>query len=282
MPGEVYFASVWFQPNSYFGTVTTACSSELYNTCSPFGPVSVPVNNYSGHQIPKSGNAYAGFSLFNTGAISSREYIETSLSSTLHVGKTYCVQFFVSLADTSKYAISNIAAYFSTDSLLYNSSTYANIPVAPQIWNDTNDIITDKNNWSLISGQFIASGGEHFMTIGNFRDNTSTTSQNVGGSYSGAYYFFDDISVVCCDCDTVVPATELIIPTLLSSNDMFEIKGLPVNSTLFLFNSIGQFVFNTSNYDNKLNLINFSAGVYYYYLKLPNSSIYKGKFCIIK
>ncbi len=216
--GQIYFAQPWFQPNYYFGTVTTACSSELYHTCAPFGQVSVPVNNTSGHQSPKSGNGYAGFVLRNQGAITSLEYIETSLVSKLLKGKTYCVEFYVSLSDTSIYAISHIGAFFSNDSLLYNSSTYSNIPVVPQVENSSSIVITDKNNWTLISGQFIAIGGEDYMTIGNFRDNASTTTQNVGGFYPYAYYYFDDVSVVCCDCDTAV-IINIIIPNVFTPNN---------------------------------------------------------------
>lgn len=217
-PGQVYFATPWFQPNTFFGTVTTACSSELYHICSPFGPVSVPVNNYSGHQAPRTGSGYAGFGLRNSGAITSVEYIETSLSSSLLQGKTYCIEFYVSLADSTSYAISNFGVYFSNDSLLYNSSIYSNIPVIPQIENPSSNVVIDKDNWILISGQFIAAGGEKFMTIGNFRDNASTPFTNVGGAYLLAYYYFDDISVICCDCDTAV-LTNILIPNVFTPNN---------------------------------------------------------------
>ena len=283
LPGQVYFASPWFQPNMIGGSVTIASSSDLYNQCASFGFTSVPTNTYvGGFQNARTGVGYCGIGLKNPSAITSREYIETTLSSKLLKGKTYCVEFYVSLADTSLYAISDIGIFFSNDSLLYNSAVGTNIPVLPQIENINTNIIIDTMNWVLISGQFIASGGENFITIGNFRDNLSTTTQTVSGVFPYAYYYFDDISVICCDCDTLIPQPELMIPTLIGGSQNFEIKGLPVSSTLYLFNSLGQTVYYNSAYNNAFNTINLSSGIYYYYLKLSNGDLYKGKLCVIK
>lgn len=234
-PGQIYYASPWFQPNYYFGTVTTASSSDLYNQCASFGQTSVPTNSYvGGYQTPRTGLGYCGIGLKNSGAITSREYIETSLVSPLIQGKTYCVDFFVSLADTCQYAISNIGIHFSNDSLLYSSALGSNLTVSPQIENINTNIITDTTDWVLVSGQFIAAGGEKFITIGNFRDNASTTTQTVSGIFPYAYYYFDDISVICCDCDTIIPSN-ISIPNIFTPNndnvnDVFKITSSGLES----------------------------------------------------
>jgi gliding motility-associated-like protein len=274
--GQLYYATPWFQPNYYFGTVTTACSSEIYNTCGSFGYVSVPSNNTSGHQIPRTGEGYAGFGLRNDGAITSIEYMEVSLLSSLLAGKTYCINFYVSLSDTSLYAVSNIGAFFSNDSLLYNSPTYSNIPVIPQIENPSTNIISDKDNWTLISGQFIATGGERYMTIGNFKDNASTPIQIVSGYYPYAYYYFDDISVVCCDCDTTI-ITNINIPNVFTpnndnTNDVFKITSINISSlNCKIYNRWGIIVGELKNVNDTWDGRNTSGvectdGVYYYVL----------------
>ena len=283
--GQVYFATPWFQPNYYFGTVTSACSSDLYNECAPYGPTSVPKNNsLGGYQPPKSGAGYCGFEVKNPGATTSREYIETSLDSSLIAGKTYCVEFYVALCDTVKYAISNIGAYFSVDSLLYSSAAGTNLPVSPQVENPITNMLSDTANWMLISGQFIASGGERFMTVGNFRDNASTNQLNVGGSFGYSMYYFDDFSVKCCNCSSSVPTISpiaIVIPSLFNSNESFEIKSLPVNSKLYIYNSLGQLLYKSESYKNEYRLSNLPTGIYYYNLVLRDGTIYKGKFSVV-
>ena len=71
-------------------------------------------------------------------------------------------------------------------------------------------------------------------------------------------------------------------PTLIGSNELFEIKVLPANSTLIIFNTLGQVVYNNSSYDNKFTMANLSSGIYYYYLKFADENIYKGKLCVVK
>jgi len=207
---QIYFAPPWFQP-AYFigGNTTSGSSTDLFNSCAPINSltgISVPINAL-GYQLARTGIGYAGFwssiSTFNE-----REYIEVPLSYTLVTNRTYCVEFYVSLASVSQHAISNIGAYFSNDSLLTLSSSIDTI--VPQIENLLGNIITDTANWVLVSGSFTATGGEKFMTIGNFHNPANTNSQaNPGGIYDGAYYYLDDISVVDCTGDGVEEITDI-------------------------------------------------------------------------
>ncbi|MCY7408735.1 MAG: tail fiber domain-containing protein, partial [Chitinophagales bacterium] len=113
-----------------------------------------------------------GLWVFTTGGIGTREYIEQELSNPLDSGILYSVSFYVSRAEYSRYASDRIGVYFSKDSI--TSTTYLNLPVIPQVENQSGNILTDTLNWTLISNQFIAEGGEKFITIGNFRDETQT------------------------------------------------------------------------------------------------------------
>ena len=153
----------------------------------------------------------------------------------------------------------------------------------PQINNDPiANPLTNKIGWSKIAGNFIANGTENYITIGNFLDDASTDTTHVyGGSFPDGYYYIDDVSVICTDCPAIV-SEELMIPTLLGSNEIFEIKVLPANSTLIIFNTLGQVVYNNSSYDNKFTMANLSSGIYYYYLKFADENIYKGKLCVVK
>ena len=196
---QIYLASPWFQPNNSLGTTTYCSSSDIFNACSVNADISVP-SNIMGYQNARTGNGFAGEYVDNNMGENSREYIEVPLSSSLIANKKYCVEFYVSLANVSQVATSSIGAYFSVDSLLQSTTIfYALDYVTPQIENPNGNYLNDTINWMLISGNFIATGGEKYMTIGNFNNPTNTNYQNLTWGFDqGAYYYIDDISVIDC------------------------------------------------------------------------------------
>jgi hypothetical protein len=181
----------WFQPN------TVGNSSDAYNNCNGDIP-------YSGiyYQYPKEGNGFAAINLFNdTSALYedwNREYIEVGLLGSLAPGKKYCIRFFINKGNWSIWAIKNIQGVLTSDSLLYTDSNYGFITgVVPFI--EADSIIKDTLNWIPIETTYIASGGERFLTIGNFSPGNVVTYQQVLPSSSFpntiGYYLFDDISI---------------------------------------------------------------------------------------
>lgn len=200
---ELYNAPPWFRP-----TIGTGVgSSDYFNSCTSNSSASTP-DNIFGYQTPKTGAAYAGLGVYVTDfGGEGREYIEAPLKNLLISNKKYCVEFYVSLAEKTNLpsggigGINTIGAYFSQDSVLSNS--WVHIPVIPQV--ESNFFILDTTNWVLISGEFIAQGGEKFITIGNFRDDANTNVMSIdtvpcGNGFScEIYYFIDDVSVFCCD-----------------------------------------------------------------------------------
>ncbi|MCF8296183.1 MAG: T9SS type A sorting domain-containing protein [Saprospiraceae bacterium] len=184
---QLDFAVPWFAPMGGGG------SSDYFH--------SLGINTtYWGE--PRNGMAYAGITLFTSPNNQYREFIEVKLTEPLIKSTKYCVIFYVSLVDLAKYAISNYSAYFSPDTLKQNSSfTLDSIfALKPQI-HITNYIISDTAGWTKISGEFIAKGGEQFMTIGNFDNNANTNYQLVNFGQWVAYYIYDDISVYPCDLE---------------------------------------------------------------------------------
>jgi hypothetical protein len=66
-----------------------------------------------------------------------------------------------------------------------------------QIYNFGNPVISDTLNWTKISGIYLASGGESFITMGNFKDDASTQTQGNEDTLAMpfSYYFIEDVSV---------------------------------------------------------------------------------------
>ncbi len=200
------------------------------------------VNTY-GKEEPKEGNNYAGISVYSPApdpkkAKLPRNYIATNLSSPMKKGMKYCVKFYVSLSDLSKYSTNNIGAYFTKDDKELLSFADAAI-VQPK---RTGKFIMDYRNqertisthfgWEQICGTYVAEGGEKFMVIGNFFTDKETKfeahqkylgSDKTDPTYAllkaapqpvAAYYFIDDVSVTLletgeeCDCITATAETE--------------------------------------------------------------------------
>jgi hypothetical protein len=188
--GQIQLASPWINPSLNTPDLFHNCSFDNFNV------VHVPNNGY-GIQAPYNGQSYAGayFWVKNSPSPGQREYIQTLLISSMVANHKYYVEYFVSCADFFKYATSSLHAYFSINAPTLNDVTV--IIATPQIQNALGNFITDKNNWTKISGSFIANGGEQYLTIGNFFTDAFTDTLNIGGgSQPGAYYYIDDVSVI--------------------------------------------------------------------------------------
>lgn len=193
----LWLCDYWTYPTTGTPDFLHVCS----NTAVP-GGVGVPLSNF-GYQLPHSGSGYGGF----WGAMSSsyREYITSPLRCPLVAGKKYRIRFYVSPSGNngkvslagSTCGMSGIGAYLSA---VVPSRTDAGvIAVIPQVVSTV--VIRDTLNWTKIEGVITATGGEQFITIGNFTDFANITFGGVGGGACGGfgndktYYFLDDVYV---------------------------------------------------------------------------------------
>jgi hypothetical protein len=182
------------------------------------------------------------------------------LNAPLIPGATYYCEFYVSLNDGYIQAINEIGAHFSATF----PGPYLNtlhIPLSPQIENTTT-LLDDTSAWMRVSGYFLASGGEQYITIGNFNDDTNTTIVQVGnvGSY-GSYYFVDDVWVSLAEGSSVSenadgeikifpnPVTDRL--TIQSNEFRFMNE-----TTVDLFDIFGQKIFSKKYFhaDNEISL----------------------------
>lgn len=213
---QMYQAAPWFN--------ASLATPDYYNECATSTAADVP-NNIIGYQQAKTGVAYAGIVTYvdelwpapcpNSNTYLWREYIEIQLDTSLTSGQEYCVLFYVSLPELCRYGIENVGAYFSQTAINFNDSI--NLPYQPQIVN-TNGILTDTSGWTMIQGVYTAIGGEKYITIGNFDNdsNTIVTCFNPGiGIISLAYYYVDDIYVGIADScppDCIISLTMMSNP----------------------------------------------------------------------
>ncbi|MCC7303741.1 MAG: T9SS type A sorting domain-containing protein [Bacteroidia bacterium] len=214
----------WYDP--------TSTTSDYFNQCAT-GFVDVP-NNVFGTEAAQVGFAYAGFYTFNAAIPNRREYIQVKLNDTLAAGKKYLVSFYVSLADTMKYATSNLGAFFSPTPVS-NMGPGEVLSYLPQIFNPPSNPLLSKNGWSQITDTLFSAGGELYITIGNFQDDSNSDTIFVGGNgWNTSYYYIDDVSVVDIGWVGMDEVTDKIKANLFpnpSNGEMTLEYFLPENST---------------------------------------------------
>ncbi len=274
---QIYLAVPWFQPSIHYGNITNSSSSDLLNTCELSNTEGVP-NNALGYQFARTGNGYANIAEYND-LYNYREYLEIQLDSTLIANHHYCVEFYVSLANLSGNAISNMGVYFSNDSLLDTTFYHAIDYVIPQIENPSGNMLSDTANWMLISGTYVATGGEKFMTIGNFHNPQNSNADTLYGLYTNgiAYYYLDDVSVIDC---TGVGVEEN------NKEDMVEVYPNPATNSITLtltkgegivalYNVLGECVLTTSiaNHKKEIDISFLPKGVYFVNVKSDTQSM---------
>lgn len=228
---QINRATHWDRPANTSGT------PDYFNTCATLNQVVVPSNAF-GNQQPYEGNAYAGIAtIIIWGNPDYREYIQTELSSAMIAGQTYYLSFYVSLADATRLASNNMGAVFSVTPINGNGN-YLPLNIIPHIVNQT--IIIDTTAWTQISGTYVASGNEKYLTIGNFFTNSQTQTQisNPNAGFGQAYYYIDNVSVTTTlGLENFYKEEIKIIPNPVT--DVFSIIGHETFREVVLYSQFG-------------------------------------------
>lgn len=201
----------------------TEGTSDYFNACLgvPFSE-SVPDNEF-GYEPARSGNGYAGFYCFyengpiTTAGDDDHEYVTHALSAPLVPGETYAVEFHVSLADVSKYAVNHIGALLSMEIPARDDELA--ITSTPQVMNTSLVMLNNKNGWMRIHGCIVADSAFAFITIGNFHVGAATVFEEVPTDFPltyYSYYYVDDVSVEHVDPPMLGPDISTCHATTLS------------------------------------------------------------------
>jgi gliding motility-associated-like protein len=183
----------WQKPVGHTG------SADYFNTCAG-GGLGVP-NNTFGNQMPATGNGYCGIITYHYSG-NFREYLQVQLTQTLIAGQCYDICLKWSTAENyPRYSSNNLGVHLSNAAITGPGN--APINVVPQILSPVGTLLEDKTNWQTLCGTYTASGGEQWITIGNFYNDAATTLNTTytpTASFNAAYYFIDDVSVVLNPC----------------------------------------------------------------------------------
>ncbi len=206
--GGIVAAVGWISP--------TLTAADLFSSKAP-EIIGTPTNA-SGYEEPHEGNNYAGLRAFSYGDKEPRNYVSTKMILPLRKDAKYCVKFYVSLAECSKYASNNLAVSFSKKQ--YNIDEDRSIMAVSNVMHKDNPVFNGLFGWDEVCGIYTAEGGERYLTIGNFTANGETLNERLkkpkdwmGTQIISAYYYIDDVSVLMIDgddeCSCEIDASEI-------------------------------------------------------------------------
>lgn len=190
--GGIENADGWFSP--------TGNKADLFASDAKMDDVQTPANMY-GTEEPKEGFNYAGIIAYSYREKENRTYITTELTTSLKKGMRYQVQFYASLSELSKYASNKIGVHFSKKVPGTSQKVPAMI-MDTHIQHPKEEVFTGMYGWDLVCGEYVATGKEKFLTIGNFTNEQDVVVDRVrkprdvrGTQIIAAYYYIDDVSV---------------------------------------------------------------------------------------
>lgn len=184
-------------------------SPDIFNECFTYPSIHLP-NSTFGFSYANSGTGCAGFGA-NPLTNDYREVISNVLTEPLIADSAYCVSYFVknSKGENLVYYSANLGLRFSQSPTNHNEVRQQGADIRP-------DQPVMGNEWTEISGYYIASGGEQFIHIGILGE-PHIYELDPGGS-GVIYYFIDDVSVVPCNKDSLL-AVILELPNVITPND---------------------------------------------------------------
>ncbi len=266
--GDVYKATGWD---------TCHQSADYFNICATFNYFEIPRNTL-GFQNAAYGNAYCGFITYDASTFY-RECIIGSLSAPLLVSQKYFVSFKVSCAD------SIFICGYSTNKLGVRMSTVpqSNVPINNFAHFYSNIVVTDTSGWTRISGSFLADSAYQYIILGNFFDDSNTTTTNFQSGNIG-YYYIDE---VCLSTDSVFtngyvtglgessfPNRSSIYPN--PARNIINFSGLEQNGDFIsVFDSFGKLISSrdTRNDNTQLDCSSWPEGIYFVQTKKMHQKI---------
>lgn len=228
----------------YYPPPNWSSTSDYFNSCSN-SIVNIP-NTFSGYQESRSGNGFVGLIVWKESSTNYyNEYFQLEFSDILKSGITYHMSIYCNLANLLEYTTKNIQFKFINTNNDYQ--TFLSDFMEPDFRNQS--LIVDTMNWTEISFDYVAQGGEKYVIIGNFDSALNTDFEFLYDlptiNYPNfAYFYFDDASLTEINVPIIFP--NVFTPNHDGVNDVFTfIQGSEQIQKIFILNRWGETVFET-------------------------------------
>ena len=184
--------------SSAAGWYSASQTPDYFNPCANdnFYTVGAP-DNIFGYQGALDGNAYAGISIFSKQYSWAKECIGTELTQNLNIGTEYYVSAYISLADSNSFDCAANKFGFKFSTTKYDAFAFNPVPIDNFAHIHSDNVISNKLEWTKISGSFIADSSYLYLSIGSFYDSTNMDTMNC---INFSYYYVD---YVCVSTDSL-------------------------------------------------------------------------------
>lgn len=262
--GQFEKAKGWLSP--------TNATPDYFNRCNN-GAVGIP-NNFWGFQEAFHGDGYVGIVpiswRISTSEYIGSEYVQTELIKPLQPCREYYFEMYANFSNYSRYAFSKIGVTFSKNQIQFNNTNSINLE-AQVLYNS--GFLNDTVDWVKLSGSFIASGNEKYLSIGYFFDSVQNDTLHFQEPISFddegyGYYYIDMVSLIeleiNSDCEYLVP--NVFTPNNDGNNDVW-VYNSGAESDLYILNRWGEVVYHRKGLSFIWDGEDCSDGVYYYKLQ---------------
>jgi gliding motility-associated-like protein len=227
--------------------------------------------NGAGFSSAKDGNAMFGAGIIlGPGSTNIGESFGVKLLEKLKENVVYCYSFWVKLADSSNYT-----GYDANIGFYDNENAYYNDPNTNFHYvKNNNKTLFNTLEWVEIAGSFLANGNESYLIVGNFNspDTTFATPTGMTTSMTGAYVYFDLISIYNCDSTFLPEAPNVITANGDGFNDFWTLNDYnKAVGTIEIYNRWGNLVYKRKESEPIIwDPANISSGVYFYIIQSKN------------
>lgn len=149
--GSIEMAKGWKSP--------TAAKADLLSETVANSPISAPRSQF-GDQSALKGTNYAGLRWWSYQNKAPRTYLQAKLKKVLKKGQKYCVRYYVSLSDLSKYSSNELGVFMSK--MLVNKDDNMSLTYNAQVPNLRTEIYGDQFGWKGVCGVYEAQGDEQY------------------------------------------------------------------------------------------------------------------------
>jgi gliding motility-associated-like protein len=178
------------------------------------------------------------------------EYVSGKLIEPLIAGEKYKYSMEISLSEVSDLMVSEIGVYISKNEV--HTLNTASLNLEPQLIFLDSNFFNDTVNWIHLETEFLADGGEQFITIGNFKDNITTDTLRripINMGQMSTYIFVDDVrieKVIEIDSINSKPISNVFTPNNDGINDVWIFPSSFENEKISILNRWGNLVFESS------------------------------------